>query len=131
VAWVISNRFNSNLKKFGIGRDSVFKVGHFRSSFGTCDVAKRQILLCPSSLGGDWEKSWSSAKHAIKITENKKLNPLTGVYNYYFPQHFKTSKNCEKWNGVYPEWAKKKFQRQPDISSLKPESTCVEFYEVK
>lgn len=132
MAWVVSNRFKSNLKKFGVGRDSVFKKGHFRSSFGSCDVAQRKALLCPSSIGEDWNKSWQSAQDALKMTENEKLNPLKNVYNYFFGQHFDLSKDgCKKWKGVQPSWATKEAKRYPDVSGLKAESTCIEFYEVR
>lgn len=108
IAWVVKNRVNAkDGKRFGIGRDVVFKDYQFRSSTGDCDVAMTNAFMCPTSLGnGKWEKMWQIAGNAFEKTQ-KGPNPLSKEsYQYFFYKHFDKSENCKKWKGVQPAWAK-------------------------
>ncbi len=131
VAWVVANRIRHPNAAYGQGRKALFKKFQFRSSFGSCDVAQRQALLCPSSIGQGWEASWNLATQAVNNTKKNANNPLQGIHHYYFGQHFDNSNTCAKWRGVKPDWAIPSAQRQADIAEIKPESNCLEFFEVK
>lgn len=108
IAWVVKNRVNAkDGKRFGLGRDVVFKEYQFRSSTGDCDVAMTNVFMCPTSLGnGKWEKMWQVASTAFEKTQ-KGPNPISKEsYQYFFYKHFDKSENCKKWKGVLPAWAK-------------------------
>jgi hypothetical protein len=130
VAWVIANRMNNLNGTYGRGREALFRNQQFRSSFGGCDVAQRDAFLCPTSLGSNWADSWNLARTSVANTRRTNNNPLAGVHHYYFGQHFNTSTTCARWKGVRPSWAVGSARRNPDLSSLKAESDCLEFYEV-
>ena len=108
IAWVIKNRLLAkNQVRYGLGREVVFKPYQFRSSTGDCDVAKRSLFLCPTSMNEGWEQAWKMAMKAVEQTDELEANPLANAYQYFFYQHFDESINCAKWKGVIPDWANK------------------------
>lgn len=127
IAWVLKNRVDlKNEKSFGIGVGVVFKPYQFRSSTGNCDVAKRDVFLCPTSVN----KQHVSEVSRIfdRVFSRKMDNPLPQSYNYFFLKHFDNSKDkgCAKWKGVLPAWAKDKKIMTP--KTLKIDSTNTLFY---
>jgi|GEM_PF-3594337 hypothetical protein len=126
IAWVLKNRAQSGKEKqYGSGRGIITKAQQFRSSTGSCDVAKRVEFLCPEKAGAQWQKVWANASEALQKTNGEK-NPLPKVYQYFFDGHFDKSVNCAKWKGVQPAWAK------PDLQSEMPgipkADGCIKFY---
>ncbi len=121
IAWVLKNRVDAkNEKSFGTGVGVVFKAQQFRSSTGNCDVAKRDVFLCPQKI---------NAKHLIevsnvydKVFSGKGVNPLPKSYNYFFLKHFDNSKDsCAKWKGIAPNWKKKTIK--PGALNIDPSNT--------
>lgn len=130
IAWVVQNRWNHSQSTFGKTREVIFKKQQFRSSFGGCDVAERKALLCPTSVSPHGEKVWSEAKNAVLTAEQNKNNPIPATHHYFFPQHFRNSKNCQRWNGVRPDWAQPTAKVNPQSLGLDAETQCIEFYKV-
>ncbi len=128
IAWVIKNRINAkNASRFGIGRDIVFKDYQFRSSTGDCDVAKRDVFMCPSSIGKDvWRAQWLQAQASYKKTLTQK-NPIgPNSFQYFFLKHFDKSENCSKWKGVNPAWATSK--NEVNSNQLNLNKACIKVY---
>lgn len=126
IAWILRNRWTAdNEARCGTGRGIAFKDYQFRSTMGSCDVAKREAFLCPTG-----EKQFSTfyklAEEAWLATLGSKENPLSGAHQYFLPQHFDLSKTCARWKGVLPNWAKPNLLIQP--KSLKTSSKCITFY---
>ena len=126
IAWVLKNRAQSGKEKqYGTGRGIVTKAQQFRSSTGSCDVAKRVEFLCPEKAGAHWQKVWANAQEALQKTNGDK-NPLPKVYQYFFDNHFDKSVNCAKWKGVQPAWAKP--ESQSEMPGLAKTDSCIKFY---
>lgn len=105
----------------------VFEKTQFRSSTGSCDVAKREEFLCPTK-DPQWEKLWKIAQGAWKNIKQK--DPLdTKTIFYYFPKHFEGSKNCAQFKSpeVFEKWKKGKTE-VPIENSNKELNECVRFF---
>lgn len=126
IAWVINNRIKAkNASRFGLNRDVVFKTYQFRSSTGDCDVAQRNIFMCPSLNTASWQKHWSMASESYKETLKAK-NPIgESSYQYFFFKHFEKSKNCSKWKDVVPAWATSKNEVATQLLINK---SCIKIY---
>ena len=127
IAKVIQNRVQANNgKAFGVGRGVVFKRAQFRSSTGSCDVAQRKAFLCPTS-SAHYEKVWA---YAIAAEREWRGSPTSGVLagadKYFFNKHFDESKNCAKFKGVQPDWAKP--SREVDSPEVSVGKSCIQFY---
>ena len=125
IAWVLKNRVDAkNAQRYGIGRDVVFKDAQFRSSTGSCDVAKREVFLCPNQAT---EREWMQAKAAYGKTQDPNaVNPLPRTYQYFFFKHFDNSVNCAKWKGVVPKWATPATRVNSEALTL--DAACIGFY---
>ncbi len=129
IAWSLRDRVEArNSKSFGLGREVVFKKQQFRSSTGSCDVAMREVFLCPSSAGASWKSRWKDATEAYAETQRRDAkSPFKSkAYHYFFPRHFDQSVNCAKWKGVTPAWASSARELKP--KGLEIKSSCVGFY---
>jgi hypothetical protein len=121
IAWTVQNRVTEEKKT---PRQVVLAKGQYRSTMGSCDVAKRKHFLCPLASDLVWQKALESVAKA----RVGKGNPFPGARNYFFPKAFDDSKNCSKWKGVLPAWA------QPEkVVSLSSKDSpalkaCVTFY---
>lgn len=127
IAWVLKNRVKENSKsKFGLGRAVIFKDYQFRSSTGSCDVAKREIFLCPER-SDNFKLYRNMAKEAYaNAFKSNEENPIPGSTLYFFYKHFDKSVDCSKWKGSTPAWAKEENEVLPENLSL--DNSCVKFY---
>jgi hypothetical protein len=121
MAWVIANRYNSKERySFPPGRNGFFAKNQFFSTINT-QGSGIDILLCPSSLGPNWNSSWNVARGAVLKTKNVKNNPLNNV-NFFTYGTGMSSKAMEKINGL---------RFRPDIKGLNhAKGRCVEFYDM-
>jgi len=129
IAWTIHNRNWAKSNAYGIGlKNIVFKNSQFRSSFADYDVAKRKEFLCPTG-NNNFKKLWGLAYDSFEKTILKpESNPMKPVRNYFFPNHFKDSKNpkIQKWHGTFPKWANEKtLYTSPNFS---PNKECILLY---
>lgn len=124
IAWVIKNRVDArNASRFGLGREVAFKDYQFRSSTGSCDVAKRSVFMCPTSANN--QELYDMARAAYRETQNG-TNPLSGAYQYFFFKHFDRSTDCARWRGITPDWATASREKNP--SNLRFDRSCIKFY---
>lgn len=115
IAWTVQNRVTEEKKT---PRQVVLGKGQYRSTMGSCDVAKRKQFLCPLANDLVWQKALASVAKARTGVGN----PFPGARNYFFPKAFDDSKNCAKWKGVLPTWAK------PEKAVPFSSKDCVTFY---
>lgn len=106
----------------------IFEKAQFRSSTGSCDVAKREEFLCPTKHP-KWEKLWKLSQeswHEVKAQNNSKNK----AQFYYFPKHFDDSKDCAKYKDpeVFQKWKVGKTE-VPLLSPGKELSECVRFFQ--
>lgn len=131
IAWVVLNRVRANKMAFGLARGVVTAPKQFRSSFGTCDVAKRREFLCPVSQDANEafrKKVWDAAVTAVQGAKDPRNNPVPGVYHYFFPRHYDGSKNCGKWAGKSPAWAVPANRANLPVDFPAALGACLEFY---
>lgn len=127
IAWVVKNRVDAkDAKRFGLGREVVFKDYQFRSSTGDCDVAMTKVFMCPTSIGtNQWEQMWKMAEVAYEKTKSAS-NPISKEsYQYFFYKHFDKSVNCKKWKGVLPAWASSNREVK---TSLSLDKSCIKVF---
>ncbi|MNS98371.1 hypothetical protein D3C72_1327350 [compost metagenome] len=128
IAWVLENRVKANKEKqFGVGRGVVTKTSQFRSSTGSCDVAKRVEFLCPEKAGAHWKAAWANAQEALHKTREGK-NPMPGTKLYFFAHHFDNSVNCAKWKGKPAGFAIPKNEVASNLPDLPKGDACIQFY---
>ncbi len=131
IAWTILNRVR-DLKK--TGREIVTARKQYRSTMGTCDVAKRSEFLCPIRSGSTealTRQVWNAAERSVARARAGKGNPIRGVHNYFFPKAFDHSKNCASFRGKFPDWA----SPGNEVPLPKPVSSalggCLRFYRTR
>jgi hypothetical protein len=76
LANVVSNRVKANSNLYGQGvRGVVFKKYQFRSSTGGCDVARRDVFLCPSKALSPDQKTnlWNESLKAFSQAQSDPL----------------------------------------------------------
>lgn len=101
IARMILNRVRADRASFGKGEHGVvLKLKQFRSTFGSCDTAKRKEFLCPDPAHPLWTASLESVKRARAAPDAA----LKGVYHYFFPRHFDESVSCRRYKGISPDW---------------------------
>lgn len=105
----------------------VFEKAQFRSSTGSCDVAKREEFLCPTKYP-KWEKVWQMAQDSWKNIKKKDPLDSKAVF-YYFPKHFDDSKDCARFKSseVFEKWKKGKTEVSIENSN-KELSECIRFF---
>lgn len=100
IARTILNHVRRVAPKGKDARSVVFGVRQYRSTFGTCDCAKRKEFLCPDAASALW-------RAAVAAVARAKASPdvaLKGAEHYFFPRHYDESVNCRRWKGVNPDW---------------------------
>lgn len=129
IASVIRNRLAAkNEKKYGLDAQVVFKPYQFRSTTGSCDVAKRKEFLCPSQAGQEnWKALWQSASQAWQKIK-KQGSTIGDAKMYFLSEHFNESKDCAQFKGKQPAWVDPKKL----VTATKPAEAkayqCVQFY---
>lgn len=127
IAITIKNRVSADKESFGKGRNIAFKPYQYRSSTGGCDVAQRDLFLCPRRNEVSQKRLIQVEKIYNEVFKKKEVsNNLAKSYNYFFPNHFNSSKNCAKWQGVLPAWAKSKKSIEENAIGVK--KSCAIFY---
>lgn len=106
----------------------VFEKAQFRSSTGSCDVARRAEFLCPSKHF-KWEKLWKMAQDSWQEVKEQNNSNIKAQF-YYFPKHFDDSKDCAKYKNpeVYQKWKVGKTE-VPVLLPGKELSACVRFFQ--
>lgn len=100
IARTILNHVRRVESKGKGARSVVFGVRQYRSTFGTCDCAKRKEFLCPDASSA----LWRAAAQAVARVRAAPDAALKGAEHYFFPRHYDESVNCRRWKGVSPDW---------------------------
>lgn len=123
IAITLKNRELKATESGRNGKDILYEKQQFRSSTGSCDVAKRKEFLCPDLQNPVQKQAWEYARTAYFNVQ--KMQSVPKVTNYFFLKHFDNSQDsCAKWKGIRPTWAKK--ENALVVMGDNPE--CTEFY---
>lgn len=125
ISQVIQSRFEKSKNKNSSGGGVVFEQFKFRSTTGSCDVAKRNEFLCPDLKNPLQKETWKNSIKSFQSAQNKSATNLLKPTHYFFFNAFNNSKDsCAKFKGVIPDWVSK----LKPVDELNKTPECVKFY---